>query len=138
MDVPQAFPHSFSKGKKIDEVAKRMSATISAMIEPLIRKKIFNTEEEAIQELTREYILRQIDSLRRKIGRFERKYGMRFQQFCDYLHKRSVLLGKSKVSAEQRQVLARAIMQEEDDWLDWEVAQEMIESWIGFQQEIGT
>ena len=115
-----------------------MSATISAMIEPLIRKKIFNAEEEAIQELTREYILRQIDSLRRKIGRFERKYGMRFQQFCDYLHKRSVLLEKSKVSAEQRQVLALAIMQEEDDWLDWEVAQEMIESWIGLQQEIGT
>jgi hypothetical protein len=63
---------------------------------------------------------------------------MRFQQFCDYLHERSVLLEKSKLSAEQRQVLARAVMQEEDDWLDWKVAQEMIESWIGLQQEIGT
>jgi hypothetical protein len=129
---------SLSKGRKIDEVAKRMSASISAVIEPLIRKKIFNTEEEAIQELTREYILRQIAILRRKIGRFERNYGMRFQQFCDYLHERSVLLEKSKLSEEQRQVLARAVMQEEDDWLDWKVAQEMIESWIGLQQEIGT
>ncbi|MEA3417131.1 MAG: hypothetical protein U9R02_13450 [Thermodesulfobacteriota bacterium] len=115
-----------------------MSATISAVIEPLIRKKIFNTEKEAIQELTREYILRQIATLQRKIGRFERKNGMRFQQFCDYLHDRSVLLENSKLSAEQRQALARAVMQEEDDWLDWKVANEMIESWIGLQQEIET
>jgi len=58
--------------------------------------------------------------------------------FMSDLHERSVLLEKSKLSAEQRQVLARAVMQEEDDWLDWKVAQEMIESWIGLQQEIGT
>jgi hypothetical protein len=50
-----------------------MNSTISVAIEPLIRKKIFNTEEEAIRELTREYILRQIAALKRKIGRFERK-----------------------------------------------------------------
>ena len=87
-----------------------MNATISVAIEPLIRKKIFNTEEEAIRELTREYILRQIAALKRKIGRFERKYGMRFHQFCDYLHERSVLLEKDGLSVEQRQT----IMQEED------------------------
>jgi len=29
-------------------------------------------------------------------------------------------------------------MQEEDDWLDWKAAQEMIESWIGLRQEIAT
>lgn len=113
-----------------------MNATISVAIEPLIRKKIFNTEEEAIRELMREYILRQIATLRRKIGRFERKYGMRFQQFSDYLHERSVLLEKGELSAEQRQALGQAIMQEEDEWLDWKSAQEMIESWIGLRQEI--
>ncbi len=113
-----------------------MSATISAAIELLIRKKIFNTEEEAIRELMREYIMRQIGTLRRKIGRFERKYGMSFQQFNKYLHERSVLLEKREFSAEQRQALGQAIMQEEDDWLDWKSAQEMIESWIGLRQEI--
>ena len=81
---------------------KHMNATISVAIEPLIRKKIFNTEEEAIRELTREYILRQIAALRRQIGRFERKHGMRFQQFSDYLHERSVLL--EKVSFQQNSV----------------------------------
>ena len=98
-----------------------MSATISVAIEPLIRKKIFNTEEEAIRVLT--YILRQIGALRRKVGRFERKYGMYFQQFSDYLHERSVLLERNELSAKQRQTLGRAIMQEEDDWLDWKASQ---------------
>ncbi len=61
-----------------------MSAKINATIEPLIKRKIFNTEEEAIRELLREYILRQIAALRREAGRFDRKYGMRFEQFSDY------------------------------------------------------
>ena len=68
-----------------------MNATISVAIEPLIRKKFFNTEEEAIRE--REYILRQIAALKRKIGRFERKYGMRFRQFSDYLPASRVFKG---------------------------------------------
>jgi len=115
-----------------------MSTTISSVIEPLIKKKIFSTEEEAIQELTREYILRQIDTLRRKASRFERKHGMQFQQFSEYLHERSVLLEKSNLSAEQRQKLSQAIMQEEDDWLDWKVVKELMESWIGIRREVRT
>ena len=115
-----------------------MSTTISPVIEPLIKKKIFSTEEEAIQELTREYILRQIDTLRRKVRRFERKHGMQFQQFSEYLHERSVLLEKSNLSAKQRQKLSQAIMQEEDDLLDWKVAKELMESWIGIRREVRT
>jgi|GEM_PF-473397 len=121
---------------KIEEVTKRMTSAISTAIEPLIRKKIFNTEEEAIRELMREYVLRQLGTLRRKVGRFERKYGMRFQQFSEYLHERSALLEMGDLSAEQRQALGQSIMQEEDDCLDWKAAQELIESWIGLRQEI--
>lgn len=113
-----------------------MSTVVSAVVEPLIKRGIFATEEEAIRELLREYILRQIATLRREVGRFERKYGMRSQQFGAYVHERSVLLEKGDLSAEQRQALGRAIMQEEDDWLDWKVAQEMLESWLGLRQEV--
>jgi hypothetical protein len=62
-------------------------------IEPLIQRKIFSSEEEAIQELLREYILRQVVSLEQQIDGFERKHGMRFQQFSEYLRERSILLG---------------------------------------------
>jgi len=114
-----------------------MTAAVSAAIEPLIKRKIFSTEEEAIRELLRDYVFRQIAGLRREVARFERKYGMRFQQFAEYLHQRSVLLEKSDLSAEQRQTPGRAIMQEEDDWLDWKVAEEMLESWLGLREVSG-
>ena len=114
-----------------------MSAAISAVIAPLIRRRIFNTEEEAVRELMREYVLRQITALRQQVDRFERKHGMGFQQFGGYLHERSVLLESGNLSAEQRQVLGQAIMQEEDDWLDWKAAQEILESWLGLRQEVG-
>jgi hypothetical protein len=115
-----------------------MSASISAVIEPLVKRRIFATEEEAIRELLREYIFRQIVVLRRELGRFERKYGMHFEQFSEYLHERSVLLETGDLFAEQRQALGQAIMREEDDWLDWKVTQEMLESWLGLRQEVTT
>ncbi len=63
-----------------------MSAEVSAVIEPLIKRKIFLTEEQAVRELLREYILRQITALQREIARFERRYGMHFERFGEYLH----------------------------------------------------
>ncbi len=113
-----------------------MSATISTAIEPLIERRIFDTEEEAIRVILQAYILQQIGNLRRQMDRFEQKYGMRFQQFAEYLHERSVLLGNSGLSAEQRRTLNQAVMQEEDDWLDWKAAQEMLGSWLGIRQEV--
>jgi hypothetical protein len=61
---------------------------------------------------------------------------MRFGQFVEYLHERSVLLEEGKLSPEQRQALGQAIMQEEDDWLDWKVSQEMLENWLGLREEV--
>lgn len=113
-----------------------MSTTISTVIEPLIQRKIFRTEEEAVQELLRDYMLHQITELQDKNRIFSQKYGMDFHQFSEYLHERSVLLQSGELSPEQRQVLGRAVMQEEDDWLDWKAIQEMLESWLGIRQEV--
>ena len=89
-----------------------------------------------MRELLSDYILRQVMALRRELGRFERKYGMHFDRFGVYLHERSVLLETGSLSPEQRQTLGQTIMQEEDDWLDWKAAKEMLESWLGLEQEI--
>ena len=107
-----------------------MSVTVRSAIQPLIRKGIFNTEEEAIRELLLDYILRNIAGRRREIRRLERKYGMHFDQFREYIHERSVLLERGSLSPEERRALGQAIMQNEDDWMDWKAAQEMLESWI--------
>lgn len=105
-----------------------MNVSISTVIEPLIKRKIFRTEQEAVQEILRDYMLRHIAELQQKNEQFSQKYGMSFHAFDEYLHERSGLLQGGILSQEQRQILGRAIMQEEDDWLDWKAAREMLEN----------
>jgi hypothetical protein len=112
-----------------------MSTSMTTAVEPLVRRRIFDSEEQAARTLVRDYILRQITSLRREVGRFERKYGMSFERFSEYLHERSALLEASQLEPTQRQALGQAVMREEDDWLDWKAAEEMLENWLGVRQE---
>ena len=113
-----------------------MTPTVSSVIQPLIQRKIFRTEEDAVRELLRDYTLRQIAELQQKIEQFRHKYAMDFRQFSEYLHERSALLERSSLAQEQRQMLGRAIMQKEDDWLDWKAVQDMLDNWIGMRQEV--
>lgn len=113
-----------------------MNTSVSAMVEPLVNRKMFATEEEAVRSLLREYILQQVSRLQQELSSLEDKYGMSFAQFAAYLHERSLLLEEGDLSSKERKALGRAIMQEEDDWLDWKVNQEMLDSWLGLRQEV--
>jgi len=110
---------------------------MTTQVEALIKRNIFASEEEAISELVRDYVLRQMTVLQDGVLQFERKYGMNFQQFNQYLHERSLLLEKKALPTEQLQTLNVAVMQEEDDCLDWKAAREMLENWLGLRQESG-
>ena len=104
-------------------------------VDLLVRRNIFASEQEAIHELVRDYILRQINALQTDLQKFERKYGMSFQRFTQYLHERSLLLENKTLPADQLAALGNAIMLEEEDWLDWKSAGEMLENWMGLRQE---
>jgi ABC-type polar amino acid transport system ATPase subunit len=110
---------------------------MSTQVEALIKRNIFASEEEAIQELVRDYVLRQMTVLQDVLLQFERKYGMNFQQFNQYLHERSALLENKSLAADQLQTLSAAVMQEEDDWLDWKASRELLENWLGLRNEVG-
>jgi len=115
-----------------------MNANVSAVIKPLIARRIFASEEEAVRVLLREYMLRQIADLQQRIEQLSHKYNMDFHQFSDYLHAHSALLTSGTLSQEQRQALGKSVMAEEDDWFDWKAAQEMLENWLGMRQEVTT
>jgi DNA repair ATPase RecN len=112
------------------------TATLTAIVEPLVRRKLFATTEEAMLELMQDYTLRQISSYQSQIAELERKYGMSFTKFTQYLHERGATLQSKELSPQQRQSLGRALMAEEDDWLDWKVATEMLQSWLGLREEV--
>lgn len=110
--------------------------TVASVLQPLISRNIFPDEETAVRKLTLEYVIRQIDSLRTDISRFEHKYNMSFSTFEQYLHERARLLASSELDDLQRRRLNQAVMLEEDDWMDWKASHEMLESWLGLQREI--
>ena len=110
---------------------------IYSALEPLIRRKVFPTEESAVRELTRDYVLRQIDALQSRIRQLEGRYGMRFEHFQEYLHERSHLLASGQLGGAKQAELGQAIMQEEEDWLEWKAIEEMLENWLGLSQEVG-
>jgi hypothetical protein len=114
-----------------------MKTSVSTLIAPLIRRKIFASEEQAVRELLSEHIVRQIQIHRRTISRFERKHGMSFEQFVVYLHERSSIVTSGGLAPEQLRLLGQAVMLEEDDWVEWKAARELLESWVGISGEIG-
>jgi hypothetical protein len=113
-----------------------MGVGFATVIEPLVRRQIFPSEEQAARTLVQDYVLRQITTLQREVSRMERKYGLRFGQFGEYLHARSELLESDRLAPAERRLLGQAIMREEDDWLTWKASQEMLENWLGIRQEV--
>lgn len=109
-----------------------MSTQVAALVEPFVRRGLFATPERAVAEMTRDYVLRQIERYRAIIEKLQAKYGMTYDQFNAYLRSRSQTLATSP-----NPVLNQAVMTEEEDALDWKVANEMLQSWLGLQSEVG-
>jgi hypothetical protein len=110
--------------------------TVETILDPLVKRKLFNTPEDAARKLARNYILQQIETYNQRIAEFERKRGMSFEQFTRYTAERTAhLRNPGDMSPEKLQILSQDIMRDEDDWLDWKVAEEMLESWLGLGAE---
>jgi len=109
-----------------------MSDQVVTLVEPLVRRGLFASAERAVAEMTRDYVLRQIERYHATIEKWQAKYGMTYDQFNAYLKSRSQTLASSPNLA-----LNQAVMAEEEDALDWKVANEMLQSWLGLQSEIG-
>lgn len=101
------------------------------LVEPLVRHGAFSSPEQAVRELVHEYVLRQIDRYRSRITAYEERYGMPFEHFSAYLRERSTLLVSKVLDSAERETVARAVMAEEEDWLDWKIARDFLTGWLG-------
>jgi len=110
---------------------KLISPELMAVVEPFVRRGLFPNAEMAVAEIARDYVLRQIERYRAMETAFQARYGMTYEQFDDYLRARSGILSKKPNPA-----LNQAIMLEEDDALDWKIARDMVQSWLGLQREV--
>src|SRR3972149_5479185 len=103
---------------------------VAALVEPLVRSRAFPSTEEAIRTLVRDYVLRQIRHYRRRLAALEKRHGMPFDQFSAYLKERSALLSNGHLDPEQKKRVAQAVMEEEEDWLDWKIGRGFLYSWV--------
>lgn len=108
-----------------------MTNQVAAIVEPFVRRGLFESPEKAVTEMAREYVLHQIERYRQIVETFETKYGMTYEQFDAYLQSRAATLTKSPNTD-----LNKAIMIEEDDALDWKIARDMLQSWLGLNAEV--
>ncbi len=109
-----------------------MTDQVASVIELFVRRGLFSSPERAVTEMARDYVLRQIEHHRGVIEKLQAKYGMTYEQFNAYLKSRSATLATTPSP-----VLGRAVMNEEEDALDWKIATEMLQSWLGLQSEVG-
>ncbi len=108
-----------------------MSDTVYEVVEPFVRRGLFPTAKQAVAEMAKEYVIRQIEHYRSIILEMETRHGMTYEQFERYLESRSETL-----SSQPNPALNEAIMAEEEDALDWKIAREMLQSWLGIQTEV--
>ncbi len=104
-----------------------MAQDIAEIVSPLVKNGVFEDAETAVKKLMLDYILHQIHHLQGKIKKFEKKYKMNYRHFNEYLMERA-----KKVVSDRS--LHQALMMEEEDALDWKIATEMLESWLGMKQ----
>jgi len=108
-----------------------MSEQVATLLSPFIERGLFNSPEQAVMTLARDYTLHQIERHQKVIDRLQKKYGMSYEQFETYLAARSAALVKSPSPT-----LNAALMTEEEDAFDWKVAREMLIKWLGLQTEV--
>ena len=105
-----------------------MSTQLTAIIEPFVKRGIFESPEKAVAEMARDYVLHQIERYRTKVEQYETQYGMRYEQFQTYLQARTTHL-----TTHPSPELHQAIMEEEEDALNWKIARDMLNNWLGLQ-----
>lgn len=76
-----------------------------------------------------DYVLGQVERYQKLIQKYEKKYGMRYDHFSQYLKERAKRL-KTDPS------LHNTFMVEEEDALEWKMATEMLQSWLGMRDMI--
>ena len=101
------------------------------IVQPFVRRGLFATPEKAVAEMAQDYVLRQIERYRAIDESLQAKYGQTYDQFEAYLRARSATL-----TAAPDVKLNQALMLEEEDAQDWQIARDMLRSWLGLQGEV--
>jgi len=94
------------------------SAVLNGIADTLVVEAKFASKEDALRSLARAAVRERMVRYRRRIQRLERKHGVDFTEFT-------------------RQIEGTATPQQEDDWLAWRSAIDMLNEWKAVYQTLG-
>jgi len=101
------------------EIEKEVLTELKYAAKPLVELGLYGSTREFIREVTSEFIMHKIEFYKKQLKVFEKKYGMSFGAFSKKLKK-------------------SASISEEDDWMEWEAAKNMLKVWKQAAKETGT
>jgi len=90
---------------------------LTTIAESLVATKKYKNRDEALYALAISEVDRKIAKYRRRISRLRKKHDMTFDEFTAHLN-------------------GRATIEQEDDWLEWEAAIDMLSDWEATKEEL--
>jgi len=100
------------------EIEAEVLTELKYAAKPLVELGLYGSTREFIREITSEFIKHKIEFYKKQLKVFEKKYGMSFSAFSKKLEN-------------------NASLPEEDDWMEWEAAENMIGVWKQAAKESG-
>lgn len=100
------------------EIENEVLAEFKHIAKPLMKLGLYDSTKEFIRDVTSEFIKHKIEIYTKQLRAFEQKYRMSFDAFSRKLEK-------------------SATMAEEDEWMEWEAAENMLKAWKQAARETG-
>lgn len=100
------------------EIENEVLAELKHIAKPLMELGLYDSTEEFIRDITSEFIKHKIELYKKQLKAFEQKYGTSFEAFSKKLEK-------------------GASIPEEDEWMEWEAAKNMLKVWKQAAKETG-
>ncbi len=101
------------------EIENEVLAEFKHIAKPLMELGLYGSTKEFIRDVASEFIKHKIEIYTKQLKSFEQKYRMSFDAFSRKLEK-------------------GASIAEEDEWMEWEAAENMLKAWKQAARETGT
>ncbi len=100
------------------EIENEVMAEFKHIAKPLMELGLYDSTREFIRDVAKDFIKHKIEIYKKQLKAFEQKYRMSFDAFSKKLEK-------------------GASIAQEDEWMEWEAADNMLKAWKQAAKETG-
>lgn len=100
------------------EIENEALAEFKHIAKPLVELGLYDSTREFIRDVAKDFIKHKVEIYKKQLKAFEQKYRMSFDAFSKKLEK-------------------GASIAQEDEWMEWEAADNMLKAWKQAAKETG-